>query len=334
MASFRQLRTQTGRPILLGRELGRGGEGIVYELEGDLTVAAKIYHQDKLAERRQKIEAIVAAEWHKITSCVAFPIDALIGPTGQFLGFTMARIARNKPIHDLYSPTSRKTSFPKANFPFLIRTSVNIARAVASVHSTGCVIGDINHSGILISDNALATLIDCDSFQVSVAGKTFLCKVGVPDFTPPELQGKRLNQFARTTNHDAFGLAIVIFNLLFMGRHPFAGRFLGRGDMPLERAIAQYRFAYSSRKAETQTEPPPPSVPLLADVSQELANAFEIAFGQLGAGNGRPKALDWVTILQRAEAEIRQCTASQAHQYFRAAASCPWWRMESAYPGF
>jgi DNA-binding helix-hairpin-helix protein with protein kinase domain len=196
------------------------------------------------------------------------------------------------------------------------------------------VIGDINHSGILIADNAIATLIDCDSFQVTVGAKTFLCKVGVGDFTPPELQGQRLDQSPRTPNHDAFGLAVVIFNLLFMGRHPFAGRFLGRGVVPpLEIAIAQYRFAYSSRKHETQTDPPP-NVPVLADVPQEMANAFETAFGQLGVAKARPNAIEWMNILKRCQSEIRQCSSSQAHQFFRTASSCPWCRMENAYPGF
>jgi DNA-binding helix-hairpin-helix protein with protein kinase domain len=105
MSSLRHLRTQTGRSIALGKQLGKGGEGIVFEVQGDASLAAKIYHRDKAAERQQKIESIVAAQWHKTTSCVAFPVDALVSPAGQFLGFTMARIARNKPIHDLYSPT-------------------------------------------------------------------------------------------------------------------------------------------------------------------------------------------------------------------------------------
>ena len=168
----------------------------------------------------------------------------------------------------------------------MLRTALNIACGLASVHATGCVVGDINHSGILISNNALATLIDCDSFQIQVGGKAFLCKVGVPDFTPPELQGKRLDQFIRTPNHDAFGLAIVLFNLLFMGRHPFAGRFLGRGDIPLEMAIAQYRFAYSARN-ETQTEPPP-NVPLLSDVPQAVAHALKY-IGQIGVSREGPR---------------------------------------------
>jgi DNA-binding helix-hairpin-helix protein with protein kinase domain len=333
MSLPRQLRTQTGRSIVLANELGKGGEGVVYEVHGNDHVAAKIYHRDKAADRSEKIEAIVRAEWHKVSSSVAFPIDSLFTASGQFVGFTMPRVAGNKPIHDLYSPTSRKTAFPNASFRFLLRTALNIACGLASVHATGCVVGDINHSGILISNNALATLIDCDSFQIQVGGKAFLCKVGVPDFTPPELQGKRLDQFIRTPNHDAFGLAIVLFNLLFMGRHPFAGRFLGRGDIPLEMAIAQYRFAYSARRNETQTEPPP-NVPLLSDVPQAVAHAFEIAFGQIGVSQGRPKAVDWANILQDAEGEIIQCASSPAHHHFRTATACPWCRMEAAYPGF
>ena len=43
--------------------------------------------------------------------------------------------------------------------------------------------------------------------------------------------------------HDAFGLAVLIFQILFMGRHPYSGHFLGSGEMPIERAIREHRFA-------------------------------------------------------------------------------------------
>src|SRR5258708_4727208 len=181
--------------------------------------------------------------------------EPLFKSSKRFAGFTMRRVGGRKAIHDLYSPASRKTYFPKADFRFLLHTSLNISSALAGVHATGCVVGDINHSGILIAPDTKATLIDSDSFQVSAGGKTYLCKVGVPQFTPPELQRQRLDKTIRTANHDAFGLGVLIFNLLFLGRHPFAGRFMGRGDMPMETALAQYRFADSPRRGETRMEP-------------------------------------------------------------------------------
>ena len=121
-----------------------------------------------------------------------------------------------KPLHDLYSPGSRKIHFPQADFRFLVRSAANIARAIASVHQSGCVIGDINHSSMLVSTKGTVSLIDADSFQITTSTNQFLCKVGVPEYTSPELQGQNLSTTSRTSNHDSFGLAIVIFQVLFI----------------------------------------------------------------------------------------------------------------------
>src|SRR4051812_24821096 len=42
---------------------------------------------------------------------------------------------------------------------------------------------------------------------------------------PKPIRG--LRNVERKPEHDAIGLALLIFHLLFMGRHPFAGRFQG-----------------------------------------------------------------------------------------------------------
>lgn len=333
MSIPRNLLNSKRERVLLGAELGRGGEGAVFSLDGDATVAAKIYLSGRADERREKILAMVAGRWSERSPNVAFPIDVLFDTSQRFVGFTMRCIDKQKPIHSLYSPTSRKTEFPKANFRFLIRVALNIARCVANVHSTGCVIGDINHSGILVAEDATVTLIDCDSFQVATPSRLFPCKVGVPEFTPPELQGKRLSDIKRSANHDAFGLAVLLFNLLFMGRHPFAGRYAGRDDLSMEKAIAEYRFAYSARKSETLMSPPP-HVPTLADIPKKLADAFELSFGPVGTTGQRPTSAEWVTLISEAEKDVVQCTKSSAHQHFSGAKTCPWCAMEKAYPGF
>jgi DNA-binding helix-hairpin-helix protein with protein kinase domain len=262
-----------------------------------------------------------------------FRLILIFAPNGQFVGFIMRKVGGHKPVHHLYSPASRKTDFIEAGFPFLVQAALNIARAIASAQTTGCVIGDINHSGILISNEATATLIDSDSFQVATSARTFLCQVGVPEFTPPELQGKRLDHVKRTPNHDAFGLAVLIFQLLFMGRHPFSGRFTGTAEMPLQRAISEFRFAYSSNKRATNMEPPP-NVPLLPDFPVYVAKAFEKSFGREGANGFRPTAADWVSLLEKLRSELVVCTNNRAHHHYKAAPSCPWCRMEASNPGF
>jgi DNA-binding helix-hairpin-helix protein with protein kinase domain len=330
----RPLRTAAGQTIVPGKELGDGGEGAVFEVEGHSNLAVKIYHEAKRASRADKVASMTSAGWHTTAKNVAFPIDPLFDQNNKFVGFTMRRVVGHQLIHNLYSPTSRKTSFPNTNnFRFLLRTASNVARSLANVHNTGCVVGDINQRGILVANDATTTWIDCDSFQVNAGGRMFPCTVGVPEFTSPELQGKPLDKIARTVDHDAFGLAVIIFNLLFMGRHPFSGRFLSRGEMPLEKAIEEFRFAYSARKNATRMEPPP-GVPLLTDIPPDMRDAFEAAFGPAGVKTGRPKAADWVRLIESAEKEMISCKANVAHHYFQSAPSCPWCRMEVTFPGF
>jgi DNA-binding helix-hairpin-helix protein with protein kinase domain len=288
---------------------------------------------DKAKARREKILAMVQASLHSGANGVAYPIGPLFHSSGAFAGFTMQKVGKRRPIHELYSPSSRRQQFSKADFRFLVHAALNVANAIAAVHSAGCVIGDINHSGILISQDAVAALIDADSFQFHFQGQTFRCAVGVPDFTPPELQCGRLDLTDRTPNHDAFGLAVVIFQMLFMGRHPFVGGYLGGGDMPMEQAIAECRFAYSSDRGRTRMEAPP-HVPSLQDIQPELANAFETAFSPKSLNGGRPTPADWCRLLKTAEAQVVSCQQSPSHHYFRNAKTCPWCRMERGFPGF
>lgn len=334
--SVLQYRTKSGATVRLSVLLGQGGEGTVSSVEGPGELAAKIYKAGLAAGRESKVLAMVDARLHATNQFVAYPLDALFDmQSGTFAGFTMRKASNRKEVHELYSPSSRKTAFPSATFPLLVRAMANVARAMASVHASGCVVGDVNHSVVMVASDATITLIDSDSFQFQAAGRVFPCKVGTPDFTPPELQGQSFEGVLRTANHDAFGLATLVFMTLFMGRFPFVGRFKGAGDMPdIERSIREYRFAYSNRRAATQMEPPP-HVPTLADLPLPLADAFERAFGPLGVSpSGRPTASDWVGLLDRAEADLVKCNQRASHHHFRQATGCPWCRMERGFPGF
>ncbi len=315
-----------GKPLRLTSKIGRGGEGEVYAIEGTNQVV-KFYLIHDIQARELKVRQMLSNDLAKSCPLVAFPTAPVFDRAGRFAGFTMAKVSDHKPLHELYSPGARKVEFPQANYRFLVLTAANISRAIGSANSAGCVVGDINHSGILISPKATVTLIDADSFQVRSSSAVLPCVVGVPEYTPPELQGKALSKITRTENHDAFGLAIAIFQLLFMGRHPFSGRYSG-GDMPLEKAIGEFRFAYSGRRSVGMA--PPPGVPTLKDFPTTIGDAFEEAFGP-GGVNNRPTPRQWMALLDGLKETLRICSTNNLHQYPSSAAECPWCQMEARF---
>ena len=320
----------SGQPIRVGARLGAGGEGSVHEVDGRPDTVAKIYHKPLTPERAQKIVAMASLSSPELRRATAWPSGIIMADGHTPHGLLMPRVTGCKDIHKLYSPKSRKTEFPAADFRFLLRVAANVARAFGVVHQNHCVIGDVNHGSITVAQNATVKLIDCDSFQVAINGRSYLCEVGVPTFTPPELQGRPFHGIVRTTNHDNFGLAVLIFHLLFMGRHPFAGRYLGRGDMPIETAIEQFRFAYGADRKLTQMEPPP-HVPALAGMSPGIATLFERAFSrQATNGHARPSPGDWIVALDAAGKQLVRCKREPNHFYVSASPSCPWCQVEGA----
>ena len=321
-----------GKRVGLGAELGRGGEAAVYNVEGQPDLVAKIYHQPPSAEKTEKLSQMVKLQSERLLALSAWPVGTLfIARNRSLAGFLMKNVARFKDIHLLYNPKSRTREFPpKANWRFLIHTASNVARAFAAIHECGHVIGDVNQSNVRVSpETAVVSLVDCDSFQISANGKVYPCEVGVPLYTPPELQDTEFREVVRTPNHDNFGLAVLVFHLLFMGRHPFAGKFLGQGEMPIEKAIAEQRFAFARDAQRTQMLPPPACI-TLAHLPQEIGDLFISAFGPDGAGGGRPDAKQWVAELTALASQLIVCSSNKAHLFFNGLSSCPWCSIESS----
>lgn len=325
-----QLIDQAGRPVQLGREIGRGGEGAVFEVVGHADFVAKIYHQPADPLKARKLLCMAAKTSADLTRLAAWPSTVLFDRSRALRGIVMPMMKGAREIHVLYSPAQRRTHFPRADWHFLVRAARNCAASFTILHEADVVVGDVNQGNILVDHQALVRLIDCDSFQLTSPEAIYPCLVGVSHFTPPELQSCRFDQVNRTQNHDNFGLAVIIFHLLFMGRHPFAGRFTGRGEMPtIEAAISQYRFAFGSNANRYQLAPPPGS-PTLAMVPSEMATLFERAFApgseQL---NARPTAADWVAALERLESILLKCGANPGHIFAKSVASCPWCHLDT-----
>jgi DNA-binding helix-hairpin-helix protein with protein kinase domain len=316
-----------GQSVRLGRLIGRGGQGSVYAIEGEPSLAAKVYHESPLpADIADKLPAVLSCRTKEIDAIAAWPQALLFDRRRQVRGVLLPLVATSHHLHEVYGTSNRRRHFPDAQWHHLVLAARNVAAAFESLHKASIVVGDVNQGNLLIDRQMRVRFIDCDSFQISAGDKTYLCPVATPHFTPPELQAKKLRETPRTPAHDRFGLAVLLFHLLFVGRHPFAGRYYGTGELTIEKAIAERRFAFSKDKATTLVEPPPASL-LLDDLPASLGALFERAF-RVPEPSARPTALAWVQELEALLRQRKTCQCDPAHVYYSGLAQCPWCRIE------
>jgi DNA-binding helix-hairpin-helix protein with protein kinase domain len=327
------LRCSPRKEILsLNVSLGRGGEACVYAVPSDNNLVAKIYHKPTTAHA-DKLQAMLANPPENPTASlghisIAWPEDLLRTADGKnsILGFLMPRIEGMRPIIDFYNPRTRRQHCPLFNYQYLLRTARNLAAAFAALHASGYCIGDVNESNILVSDTALVTLIDTDSFQVldPSTNVVYRCPVGKPEFTPPELQNKTFAQHDREISHDLFGLAVLVFQLLMEGTHPFSGIFQGAIEPPpYEARIASGHFTYSQKRYVPYL--PTPIAPPWEILHPSLQELFVRCFEQ-GHNNPqlRPSAQTWLSAIAEAEDSLITCTTNPQHRYNNHMRACPW----------
>ncbi len=320
---------RTGRPVELGEELSRGGEAVIYRVKNAQEVLAKIYQPGK-GPGADKLEYMVAnppanptvAQGHR---SIAWPSDLLYDAQRLLVGFTMPRAPDSVPILHVSSPKMRRQTFPGFSWKYLHGTARNLASAVDAVHAGSYVIGDINESNIMVSNTALVTLIDTDSFQVRTPKGVHRCLVGKPEYTAPELQAiKSYAEVVRTREHDEFGLAVIIFQLLMEGRHPFQSRWLPRGDPPSQsEKISRGLYPYARNPAPEIA--PAPGTPPLTNLHPAVAELFQRCFEE-GSGNPalRPSAGEWKRALDTAMQTLRECANGHVYADYDQRGRCPW----------
>ncbi|GDH46006.1 protein kinase YegI [Escherichia coli] len=325
------LYTATGECVTPGRELGKGGEGAVYDINEFVDSVAKIYHTPPPALKQDKLAFMAATADAQLLNYVAWPQATLHGGRGgKIIGFMMPKVSGKEPIHMIYSPAHRRQSYPHCAWDFLLYVARNIASSFATVHEHGHVVGDVNQNSFMVGRDSKVVLIDSDSFQINANGTLHLCEVGVSHFTPPELQTlSSFVGFERTENHDNFGLALLIFHVLFGGRHPYSGvPLISDAGNALETDIAHFRYAYASDNQRRGLKPPPRSIPL-SMLPGDVEAMFQQAFTESGVETGRPTAKAWVAALDLLRQQLKKCTVSAMHVYPGHLTDCPWCALDN-----
>ena len=340
-----------------------GGEGDVYNVEGNPNLVVKVYN-DKKRSNKQAYKTLIK----KIQAMCDICDDTIMGRAGwpqqivysnnQPVGFTMNKIKHCNTLHQLTDTLDRKEKFLDNNWKYSILVAYNLAIAVHTLHSKGVVIGDINESNFLIGNrtvaeqqgiidfenNGIVYCIDCDSFQILTEQEKFLCTVNKAEYLPPELNGVDLHRVERTQNQDNFGLAVLIFQLIMLGKHPFMG--VGTPGNVTEAINGGY-FVFGEDAEHKQIYPPMPSElysSIYYSLNDEIRSLFNQAFKPqnelineinalfndgLDTINERPTAEDWVNALKRQMEELVQCS-NPAH-YYDKSGGCIWCRIQNEF---
>lgn len=319
--------TDQAATVALRNPFARGSGGDVYEIIGEKDYAAKVYHKPLSERGERKLLALIESAPDGLLDVCAWPLTTLRPSPGEPVrGVVMRRILGSQSLFDLDSPAQRRLSFPLADWKFLVRVARNCAALIDLVHQQGIVLGDVQPGRFLVDNQGEVRLVGCDTCQIIVGGETFHCITAVPQYLAPELQNVALDAFAQTPNHDAFGLAVVIYRLLMMGRHPFVG-FQGADRMLLSRAIQEYRYVLGSAASSLQMSPPPQSL-MLSDLTSEVAGYLQRAFARGSERErARPTAAQWVKALTEMESQLRVCAADPGHHHV-VKSPCPWCRIE------
>ena len=316
---------ETGAGWRLGEQIDSGGEGSVFRLPDRPEWCVKLYHKRPLSPERCAKLAALRALPPSVRMCAAVPLSLVSASarSREWIGVLLPFVEGHD-IYELYNPQGRRSHFQHATFEFVVAAALNLAHAFEGVHAHGIIVGDISEQNIRVRPDATLTLIDCDGFQVNDGVRCFPSHIGTPIWTPPELQGLSLEGIVRTRNHDGFGLAQLIFLLLFGGRYPFAGRPLSGEALSPEEAIAKFAFAFDPAPARPLLEPPP-GAPRLDALPARFTELFLRAFREGSeAPNARPSAKEWGAALGELRAGLVRCSAWEAHVHWKEAPHCSW----------
>ena len=286
-------------PLDTGKLIGSGGEGAVYEDRNDPRMVIKVLHQQHATpERAAKLQAMCD---NPPQNAWALSWPNVVETESGGLRYRMPKASRGSGTAYRFISANERRQLPPRQQDYEYRTQlgVKIAEAFRWLHAIHVRIGDVNPSNILVSDDGTVMLIDCDSFQIPgpPGHQPYPCVVGSPEYTAPEIDDFQ-RQF-RSQDSDNFALAVLLYQLLGNGSHPYQGIDASADDAVsnIRERIKGHRFAHQSR--EGRWRPTPGQARSWRSMPEPVQNAFRQAFSPGASHIGRPTADAWASILEQ-----------------------------------
>ena len=320
--------TSLGVDLTKTKILGRGGAGVIYQHPLDERQAIKVYHEHFLPSHqhlREKIESMLALApgdeeiWDAADKYVqlAWPNALLEDENGNFLGYAMPIVDMGKAVllEQVLQRKERQFVQIREDYRFRIFIGRNLASAIWKLHEKGHRIVDLKPVNILVyRKTGFICLLDCDGYDVQGSGNVryhadlFTAEYLYPDGHTGKLRPDQVDPLEQ----DRFCLAVILFQLLNNGLHPYQGRPTGVGVAPpsIGERIAEDLYSYGRKQNPRQA----PALHTFHDrLKDETRAMFDNAFER---GGVRPSAYDWMRHFDWLIKELRDCQADVNHQHF------------------
>ncbi|MFJ6901128.1 hypothetical protein [Streptomyces hokutonensis] len=320
-----------GKPVILAElPLKGGGQAAVFPVEGDDTIVVKLYRDRPGPDLERRLARMLT-----MSPLAARPTDAnqppelawptaiARGPDDTFLGYAMRHFGEPQHVQlvGLFTRAQRLRLFPdRADWRFLLGVSWNLAFMTARMHYEGLVIGDFSSSNVVVDANGFVTFLDCDSiaFTDPGTGEHFPCLMHTTDYSSPERQSGA----AATPESDNFALAVLIYQLLTAGNHPFGGV---PHDSTSESTVKDNIAASVSYVVRPEAVVIPRGTVDPSVLPPGLLTLAHTAFGPgVHAPAARPTPEVWLRALDQERSRVQACPTRPLHTYGSHLPTCPW----------
>ena len=314
------------RAIRLGKLLGEGAAGKVHALPDMPGIAAKLYHGPEESRRHEaKIDAMLAnppdlpPAAHEGVNYpqIAWPEAKLYDASGRFVGFLMPEIdfGRSTSLVNLLQKSSRRVEKLSDYYGYRVLVARNLASVFAELHRAGHHMIDMKPANLRFYPAVCwMAVVDTDGF--SIAANAAGSRGRIPaaqlsdEYIAPESWQREPAELG--VEQDLFALAVIIFQLLNNGVHPFAGA-KGASDeaTDLQTRILEGLYPYALRPRAGLS-------PGMASVHRMFRRGTRVMFdAAFVPGGPRPTAEEWREHLDLLVEQLAPCEANpEEHVHF------------------
>lgn len=318
-----------GNRYRLGRELGRGGQGAVFAVEGDRMAVKLLRNQSSKARESLRDQLAMVGRLPLEGLAIARPIEQLRSP---HVGYVMELFTGMTPIQSLLRPPKGTKSivewyFQGGGLRRRLRLLARTAEVLSELHGRGLVYVDPSPNNVFVSEQSNACevrLIDTDNLHPATAVGQPLCTpgYGAPEIVPETGVPSSLS--------DSHAFAVIAFEALVLA-HPLLGDLVNEGEPEMEEQAFAGCLPWIDA-ADDDSNRSSDGIPRDIVLSRRLQADFSRTFGPgLSAPHKRPGLAQWAEHLHQAADRTVTCPECSG-SYFYNRNVCPW--CDASRPGF